>query len=97
MILCGSYSQAQSPIKRDSLRRAVTQLSPAVTKKDMIVIKASEMPIPLKTTLEAIEYQGCEKGTIYRTKLNDMFLIEIKDGDRVRSYRFDANGKPLDP
>lgn len=92
-----SMSYAQVPLKRDSLRRATTVIGALPTKKDMVVISQSEMPIPLKNTLEAIEYQGWEKGTIYRTKLNDMFLVEIRNGNSVRSYHFDVNGKPLDP
>ncbi|MEO5975572.1 MAG: hypothetical protein ABIS36_20765 [Chryseolinea sp.] len=96
-ISIGTVSYAQVPLKRDSLRQTTTVMGATPTKKDMIVISQAEMPVALKSTLEAIEYQGWEKGTVYRTKLNDMFMVEIRRGNTMKSYHFDVNGKPLDP
>ena len=92
----GLTATAQTPLKRDSLRRA-TVIGAMPGKKDMVVISTSEIPQPLKNTLERVEYQGWESGKFYRTKLNDMFLVEFKRGNRLMSYHFDVNGTPLDP
>lgn len=64
-------------------------------KSDMVMVKTTEIPASLRATLQSDEYSGWENGTVYRTKNNDQYLVEIKDGDQTKTYRFDKNGKPL--
>jgi hypothetical protein len=64
-------------------------------KKDMTVIQSSEVPSSLRTTLQGDQYKGWENGTIYRNGTNDMYMIEMHDGDKTKMFRFDKNGKPV--
>lgn len=64
--------------------------------KDMSKIQSSDIPANLRTTLQGTQYKGWEKGTIYRSKNNDGYAIEMKDGNKTKSFRFDADGKPQD-
>lgn len=64
-------------------------------KKDMVVIRSAEVPASLRNTLQGDQYKGWESGTIYRTQSSDMFIVEIRDGDKIKMHRFDQNGKPI--
>jgi hypothetical protein len=64
-------------------------------KKDMIVIPSAEVPASLRSTLQGSQYKGWEKGTIYRNQSSDMFMVEMRDGNETRIYRFDQNGKAV--
>ncbi len=64
-------------------------------KKDMIVIPSAEVPASLRSTLQGSQYKGWENGTIYRNQSSDMFMVEMRDGDQTRIYRFDQNGKAI--
>ncbi len=64
--------------------------------KDMVKIQSSEVPDNLRTTLQDTQYKGWEKSTIYRSKNNDMYLIETKDeSNRTKTHRFDNSGKAI--
>ena len=65
-------------------------------RKDMTIIQPVELPGTLRKTLEAKQYEGWEKkSTIYRSKGNDSFIVEMRDGDQVNVHRFDQYGKPV--
>ena len=64
-------------------------------KKDMIIIPASEIPASLRGTLQGSQYKGWENGTIYRNQSSDMFMVEMRDGNQTKIYRFDQNGKAV--
>lgn len=65
-------------------------------RKDMVTIQATEIPTSLRTTLQDAQYQGWENATIYRSKANDMYLIEMKDGSgKTKVHKFDAKGKAI--
>jgi len=62
--------------------------------KDMIVVKSSEVPPSLRTTLGDSRYKGWENGsTIYKTRSNDQFVVEMRDGNNTKVHRFDKEGK----
>ena len=64
--------------------------------KDMIVIKSSEVPPSLRTTLGGADYQGWESNsTIYRSRSNDQFIVEMRDGNQTKVHRFDKEGKVI--
>ena len=65
-------------------------------RQDMTVIKSTDIPAPLKATLQDAQYKGWEMGTFYTNKSKDTFVVEIKDANaQTKAYRFDANGQPL--
>lgn len=64
-------------------------------RKDLVKIQSSELPENLRTTLKGSQYKGWEKGTIYRNKSNDGFLIDTRESGKTRTFRFDASGKPI--
>jgi hypothetical protein len=64
-------------------------------KKNMVVIQPSDVPASLRTTLKGSQYKGWEGGVIYRNQTSDMFMVEMRDGNQTRLYRFDQNGKPV--
>ena len=84
--------QAQDPQKKDT-----TQTQSQNYRQDMTVIKSSEIPASLRTTLQDAQYTGWETGTFYTNKAKDSYVVEIKDAttNQTKMYRFDANGKPI--
>ena len=85
--------QAQDPQKADTAAVSPSQNYRA----DMTVVKSSEIPATLKTTLQDAQYKGWETGTFYTNKAKDTYVVEIKDAatNKTKMYRFDASGKPL--
>src|SRR5688572_18375531 len=83
---------AQDPQKKDT-----TQTQSQNYRQDMTVIKSSEIPASLQTTLQDAQYKGWETGTFYTNKAKDSYVVEIKDAttNQTKMYRFDANGKPI--
>ena len=72
-----------------------TQQDQSNFKKDMVVIPSAEVPASLRSTLQREQYKGWESGTIYRNQNSDMFIVEMRNGDNTRMYRFDQNGKAV--
>ncbi|HEX6889888.1 MAG TPA: hypothetical protein VF141_04330 [Chryseolinea sp.] len=85
--------QAQDPQKKDTTGVSQSQNY----RQDMTVVKSSDIPTGLKTTLQDAQYKGWETGTFYTNKEKDTYVVEIKDAttNRTKTYRFDANGKPM--
>ena len=81
---------AQDPQKKDTTQ---TQNY----RQDMTVIKSSEIPATLRTTLQDAQYAGWETGTFYTNKAKDSYVVEIKDAttNKTKTFRFDASGKPM--
>ncbi|MGC3944074.1 MAG: hypothetical protein QM762_06030 [Chryseolinea sp.] len=63
--------------------------------KDMVKITATDLPDAVKQTLAAPQYQGWESSTIYRSKNNDMYVIQMGSGAEAKNFRFGADGKPI--
>lgn len=86
--------QAQTPTQKDTTNKSQSQNY----RQDMIVIKSSEVPASLRTTLGETKYKGWESGTVYRSKNNDGYVLEVKDANnnnKITTYRFDAQGKAI--
>ena len=65
-------------------------------RNDMSVMEKSEVPANLRSTLKGDQYKGWEdKATIYRSRNNDSFIVEMKEGDQTKVHRFDQNGKAV--
>jgi hypothetical protein len=63
--------------------------------RDMVKVKSNEVPASLRSTLQGSEYKGWESGTIYRSKSNDNYTVEIGEGTTKKTYRFDKSGKRI--
>lgn len=62
---------------------------------DMIRVKAADVPAAVQQALKGTEYKGWENTNLFRSKSGDLYLIEMKDGDMTKTYRFDRRGKPI--
>lgn len=63
-------------------------------KKDMTLVEKRQVPANLRSTLQGDQYKGWEENaTIYKTRNNDSFIVEMKEGDQTKVHRFDQNGK----
>ncbi len=89
-------AMAQATQPTDSTGTQVTQTPDQNYKKDMLKVNSNEVPASLKTTLQGTQYKGWETGTVYRNQNSDMYLLEVKDGNQSKTYRFDAAGKPIE-
>lgn len=94
LCLSVAVANAQNPAQPP---RDTTSVQPSQNYvKDMVKIKATEIPASLRSTLQASQYKGWENATIFRSKNSDTYLIQMQDAnDRMKTYRFDASGKPL--
>jgi len=83
--------QAQDPQKKDTVTQSQNY------RQDMVVIKSSDIPASLRTTLQEAQYKGWETGTFYTNKAKDTYVVEIKDAstNKAKAFRFDASGKPM--
>jgi|SRR4051794_27176352 hypothetical protein len=63
--------------------------------KGMVKITSADLPESVKQTLAAPQYQGWESATVYRSKNNDMYMIQIGSGTEAKNFRFGADGKPI--
>lgn len=96
--LCAGASavHAQAPSQQPP-PRDTTSVQPSESYlKGMTMIKSSDVPTSLRTTLQAPEYKGWENVPIYRNESSNMYIIEMRDKDqKLVPYRFDANGKVI--
>ena len=81
--------------QQDQPQQDQVQQDQANFKKDMVVIQPTEVPASLRSTLQGSQYKGWESGTIYRNQSSDMFMVEMRDGNQTKIYRFDQNGKAV--
>lgn len=93
--------QAQDPTQQPtkdttSIQPSTPQAEPAY-RKDMVKIQATEVPDALKTSLERPQFKGWENGEVFTNTDKTVFIVEIKDEveNRIKVYRFDAEGKPI--
>ncbi|MBL0742948.1 hypothetical protein [Chryseolinea lacunae] len=63
--------------------------------KDMIRVKAADIPAAVQLALKGNEYNGWEDASLFKSKSGDVYRIEMKDGDMTKTYRFDRRGKRI--
>lgn len=98
LILAGALCLSTAAVQAQDVPQDTTRQSEQSQnyRKDMVKIQAAEIPTSLRTTLQDAQYQGWEKATIFRSKSNDMYLVEMKDADgKTKVHKFDANGKAV--
>ncbi|HEY0651677.1 MAG TPA: hypothetical protein VGD65_01070 [Chryseosolibacter sp.] len=99
------YAHGQSPVPEpDTLKNQVRQVDPvpqtmphdANYTANKIKITSTELPEGVKRSLNAgSEYEGWQKGTAYKSKDGKEFILEMREADTLRIFRFDKNGKLL--
>jgi hypothetical protein len=64
---------------------------------DMVRLKAGEVPAVLRKALQSKQYKGwdAETSTIYGSEENDLYVVEIRQGKKARTFYFDGEGKPI--
>ena len=64
---------------------------------DLVKITADDLPAAVKSTLQGAQYKGWETGNLFRNSTGEAYIVEITGDDRqVKTYKFDANGKPIE-
>jgi hypothetical protein len=64
--------------------------------KEMTVIESREVPNSLRSTLGGPQYKGWEtNSTIYKHRTNEHFLLEMREGNKTKSYHFDRDGNAV--
>ena len=97
-----SYGQAPAP-DSDTLKNPVKQIDPEVKQlpadlhyaKETVRINAEELPAVVFSRLKEIEPQGWEKSVVYHHKKDKYYVVEMREHDNDKTYRFDYEGKLL--
>lgn len=77
-------------------QRDTTETAPSVDyTKDLVKIKAGDLPQPVQEALAAPMYQGWETGEIYRSQTSDQYMIRFGDATTPKTFYFDPKGKPI--
>lgn len=102
--------QAQDPSQqptKDSTSIAPSQPTPPspttpdastpAYRKDMTQVQTTDVPEGLKQTLSRPQFKGWETGGVYSNADNTVYIVEVKDEveGRMKAYRFDPTGKPI--
>lgn len=61
-------------------------------RKDLIKIKSTDVPVPIKIILDKDKYKGWEKGRIYRSKSTNVYRFEVTQRGKRNIFRFRADG-----
>jgi hypothetical protein len=105
LLLFGTVAlvNAQSPVPEpDTLKNPVRQTDPvpqtlpadANYTANAIKITSTELPDAVKRSLnDGAEYEGWQKGTAYKTKDGKTYIVEMREADTLRVFRFDKAGK----
>jgi hypothetical protein len=97
-------AKAQTPAPDpDTLQNPVKQIDPEVKQEpadihyvdEMTRITADELPTIVRDSLKSLEPAAWEKSVIYKSKNEDMYTIEVRDGGQENTYRFSKDGKRL--
>jgi hypothetical protein len=71
------------------------QPSSQFKQQDYTLIKSSDIPEPLRKTLQNKEYAGWETGKVYESKNKDGYWVRIAVGSDVQNFFFDRNGRAI--
>lgn len=100
-----SLAYAQSPVPEpDTLKSPVRQTDPTPQTtapnvdytQNKVRITSADLPEAVRDVLASgNQYQGWETADAFKDKAGKVYIVEIRDGDRKRVYRFDKTGKPV--
>jgi ribosomal protein L21E len=94
----GMYAQRQDSTSMRDERQGVAALSRQsnnYTKEMMVQIQTEDIPASLRSSLQGYRYKGWENGTYYRLGNYEGYMVEINDGEKTKTFRFDPNGRPI--
>jgi hypothetical protein len=96
--------QAQSPAPEPDTLKEVKQTDPEAKTlpknsnytTDQVKITSGQLPQQIKKTLNTdTQYEGWEKGQLYKSKSGDLYVLKITKSDTTRTYQFNASGIPV--
>ncbi|MBT1703527.1 hypothetical protein [Chryseosolibacter indicus] len=97
-----AFAQQPSP-DPDTLKNPIKQIDPEPKQQPADIqyvdererIAADELPQPVLQSLQELEPSGWEKSVVYRDKQHSVFIIEMRDNEQEKIYRFDREGRRL--
>lgn len=89
------YSSTEERIPTGAKTQGTTGNYKTWRDEDKVIVSTGEIPVHLRTTLSDKKYEGWEKSSIYRNRSTNEYLVEIRNGDEVRTYYFDKDGKAI--
>ena len=104
LMLASGTALAQTPTpEMDTTKTPIKQTDPPLKVQpsndyleNHLRIMPEELPEPVKRTLESgTQYSGWERAVIFRKEDGKEFVVEITEGNKTESFRFDRQGKPL--
>lgn len=95
-----TFAQDSTGVKQTETTTTETTKSSETTPSqdytaDMVKIQSTDLPDAVKQTLGAPQYAGWETAPLYRSKNNDLYVVELKSGTESKKFRFGADGKPV--
>lgn len=96
--------KAQSPVPDPDTLSTVKQTDPEPDalppgtnyREDAVKITPAQLPPQVQKTLQSgTQYEGWQKGTIYKNKKENEFTVEVTKGDTTKSFKFDPAGRPV--
>ena len=63
--------------------------------KEYSQVQSSDVPASLQTTLQDAQYNGWEKGKLYRQNNGQGYYLSTGTGTSTKNYYFDKNGKAM--
>jgi hypothetical protein len=88
--------QTANPIEQPGQPAPGDGSSKYTSSGQMVRIPASQVPTALRQTLKDPQYNGWENSTVYYDKSNSQYSVEVMDGNNMKTYHFDQNGKSID-
>ena len=95
--VAGMYAQEQDTTFMKQDREDIAAMSEPSSSytKDMVQITAMDIPASLRSKLQGSRYKGWENAVFYRSQNYEGYVVEMKDGDKIKTFRFDGNGRPV--
>ncbi|SKC85922.1 hypothetical protein [Ohtaekwangia koreensis] len=91
----GTKTQTPSATQQPSATQPSATQSDQYIQKDYEMVKSTDVPSSLRTTLKGSEYTGWESGSVYRNKSNNGYMVRVGSGDQTKNYYFDKGGKRI--
>jgi hypothetical protein len=85
------------PSPANSTAPTLNENSNPYTGNPLIRISVDEVPSSLRKTLEHQRYSGWQHSPVYRDSKTSEYTIGITQGDSIRTFRFDKNGRAIHP
>ncbi len=61
----------------------------------LIRIRLDAVPSPMRKNLQRYQSSGWEQSPIYQNSKTNEYMIDIRSGDSIRTFRFDNAGNPV--